>query len=269
MLLCFIVAKPQLSFPVLNQTKMSEEEKERLMQRLYAESVDIIYKFQELFSATSASLIERKVSIKELSSHLVCLDALAPTYKDSKLPVLRHKLPEIQETDAFHDAMQIISAYCSFFNYRLLEHIIDKLGTKQDKQNLAKYQQEFAEYAKRKIFECPSEVGNISDEGCTNMFVTLDESYNNCTLSSLHLFIDNLKKCLKLSPDVVIKLCRIEVGSIKLMFQIPCLVQPELFPLDKEQEEAIAQLGVLRLSCGLFSFDSHQNKVYYTSLPLQ
>ena len=234
------VAKPRLSFPILDQKKMSQEEKEHLIQRLYAESVDIIFKFQDLFSATSASLIARNVSMRDLASHLVCLDALAPTYKDSKFPVLRHKLRAIKEikSDAFHDAMQIISGYCSFFNYRILEHIIDKLGTKQDKQNLAKYKREFAEYAKRKIFECPSEVGCISDEGCANIFVTLDESYDNCTLSSLHLFIDNVKKIFNFPPGVEIKLCRIETGSIKLMFQIPYFIPATLFPLSQEQEKS-------------------------------
>ena len=69
--------------------------------------------------------------------------------------------------------MLVIGDYCWFFNSQMLECIIDKLGTKQDKKNLIRYKEEFNEYAKRHVFECPSEVGKVNEEGHINMFVTL------------------------------------------------------------------------------------------------
>ena len=253
-----MAAKPHLTFPILNQKEMSQEEKEHLQQRLYAESVDMIYKFQELFTSTIASLKARDISVREISNHLRCLGALTPAYKDSKLPVFRHKLPQIQEAKDVDDVMATVNDYCSFFNYGMLEHIINKLGAEKDRLNLVSYKEEFTKYAERKVFECPSEVGEMSEEGHANMFVTLDESYNNCTVSSLHLFKSKLTKILNISSDVVLKLCRIEVGSIKLTFQIPHFVQQAIFPLTSEQESALAGLGIVLLSCG----DYHFYKVY-------
>ena len=87
------------------------------------------------------------------------------------------------------DAMLVIvSKYCSFFNYRIIEFIINKLGMEQDKENLSKYKEEFAEYGRRHIFECPSEVDERSDH-CADMFVALDKNYDNCTVSNLDLFV--------------------------------------------------------------------------------
>ena len=247
-----IVDKPRLTFPLLDQVvEISKEEKERLKQRLYSESEDMMYKFQELFSATIKSLKERNVTVKELSNHIGCLVAIKPVYQDSKLGQLRCELPKAETID---DVMSIVREYSSFFNYRMLKNIIDHVGGEEDRKNLAIYLQEFAEYAKRKVYECPSEVGQISEAGRSNMFVTLDESYDNYTVSSLKNFERELAKILNISSDVVVVLCRIAPGSLQLTFQIPLEIQKTIFPLSSEEEVALTKLGVARLSCGEYCF---------------
>ena len=150
--------------------------------------------------------------------------------------------------------MSIVREYSSFFNYQMLENIINHLGGEEDRQNLATYLQEFTEYAKRKVYECPCEVGQLSEVRRSNMFVTLDKSYDNCTISSLKNFERELAKILNVSSDVVVVLCRIAPGSLQLIFQIPLSVQKAVFPLSSEQEVALSQLGVLHLSCGDYQF---------------
>jgi hypothetical protein len=253
-----VVEKPRLTFPLLDQiVEISEEEKERLKQRLYRESEDIIYKFQELFSATIKSLKERKVAVKEILNHIRCLGPIKPVYQGSKLGQLQYELPKVETID---DVMSIVSQYSSFFNYRMLKNIIDHVGGEVDKKNLATYLQEFAEYAKRKVYECPREVGQINEDGRSNMIVTLDESYNNCTVSCLKNFERELANILKVSSDVVI-LCRIAPGSLQLIFQIPLSIQKDIFPLSSEQEVALTKLGVVQLSCGEYHF-TNDSEVY-------
>ena len=232
--------------------KMSREDKEYLKQRLYSESVEIMYKFQELFSATIKSLKERKVTVKELLNHIRCLGALEPVYENSKLGCLRH---ELRETESIDDVMSVVSEYSSFFNYHMIENIINHLGGEKDRNNLANYLQDFTEYvSKRRVFECPSEVGTLNESGRSNMFVTLDKSYDNCTVSSLKTFEKELGKILKVPSDVVVILCRIAPGSLRLIFQIPLFVQKAVFPLSSEQEVALTKLGVVQLSCGEYHF---------------
>ena len=232
--------------------KISKEKKERLKQRLYYESKDMIHKFQKLFSATIESLKKRKVTVKRLLNHVRCLVALEPVQEKSKLGKFEC---EIRDTNlkTIDDVMAVVGEYSSFFSYEILQNIIDHVGGKKDRENLATYLQEFAEYAKRKVYECPCEVGQLNETGQSNVFVTLDKSYDTFTFSCLKDFERELAKILNVS---VVVLCRIAPGSFQLIFQIPLSIQKTIFPLSSEQERALAKLGVAQLSCGEYSFNN-------------
>ena len=248
-------------FISLNPEKLSQEEKELLHQRLYADSEDMMYKFQDLFSATTDSLKERKVPVTMLTQHLGLLGSIKPTFKDSGIPPLRHQLRGLTNAETVDAVMSVVSDYCSFFNYRMLEHILNKFGTECDKERLEKYKEEFALYGERHVFHCPPVVGEMSTEGHANLFVTLDDSFDGCTVNHLRSFIGNLQKLLGLPSDAVLKLCRIESGSIKLIFQLLHFFQQEIFPLSSEKESELACLGVAHLSCGDYQFTAKDDKV--------
>ena len=239
---------------------MAEDEKERLHQRLFAESESMEDKFQELFKMTRMSLVQRKISVGDLLEHLDCLGSVKPLYKGSELPVLGCQLPELRKMESVDNAMSVISSYCSFFNYRIIKCIIDNLGTEQDAKNLEKYEEEFSTYAKRHVFECPAELGEMSDINHANMFVTLDATYDSYTVSHLYAFVSNLQRILKV-PAVSIRLCRIGAGSLKLIFQLPHLVQQDIFPLSSHQKAELACLGVMDLSCGDYQFSIQETMV--------
>ena len=116
----------------------------------------------------------------------------------------------------------------------------------QDRKNLEKYREEFDKYAERHVFECPAEVGTVS-EGLANMFVTLDETFNSCTVRGLDLFVENLRKTLKISTGAVFKLTHVAPGSLKLTFQLPYSLLQDIFPLSSEQEPALNGMGVVNL----------------------
>ena len=253
-------SKPHLSFPLLDLKNMDPEEKEMLHQRLFAESEDMTYKFQQLFYETRKSLVVRRISVDDLLEYLDCLGSVKPNFQGSDLPVLGCQLPELRKTESVNKAMSVISSYCSFFNYRIVEEIINNLGTERDKTNLKNYQEEFSVYAQRHIFECPSELGEMSEIGHANMFVTLDATYESYTVSHLYAFVSNLQRVLKV-PAVSLRLCRIGPGSLKMIFQLPHSVQQVIFPLSSEQEEALSGLGVVQLSCGDYQFTRHETEV--------
>ena len=261
---CAPSKKPRLSFPLLNLKKMSPDEKERLHQQLYAESDNMRYKFQGLFNSTRKSLVNRKISVEDLLKHLDCLGSIQPSIKGSELPVLGCQLPELRNLESVEKAMFVISRYCSFFNYHFVEEIIDNLGSEQDKANLKKFKEDFSEYAKRHIFECPAELGEMSEIGHANMIVTLDATYESISISHLYAFVGNLQRVLKISP-ISLRLCRIGGGSLKLILQLPLSLQQAIFPLSSEQEAALASLGVEQLSCGDYRFTRQETEVTYST----
>ena len=252
--------KHSFTFPLLNLKEMSKDEKERLHQRLFAESERMEDRFQELFKATRMSLVERKITVGELLKHLDCLGSIKPLYKGSELLVFGCQLPRLRETENVDNAMSVISSYCSFFNYRIVECIIENLGTDQDKTNLKEYKEEFCVYAQRHVFECPAEVGEIDDEAHANMFVTLDATYDSYAVSHLYAFVSNLQRVLKI-PAMSLRLCRIGPGSLKLTFQLPLSIQKATFPLSGDQEAVLTILGVMLLSCDDYLFSRQANEV--------
>ena len=246
--------KTRFTFRCLNLKSLTKAEKEQLHQKLYTESEDMMYKFQDLFSLTTDSLKLRGIQAKELARHLQCLGHVKPTVKDSGEPVLGRQVSEMKKMESVDDAMSIVNNYCSFFNYRMLEHIINKLGTERDKENLAEYKEAFAKYGERHVFECPSEVGKMNTEGHANMFVTLDDLFDNCNVNHLQSFVGNLQKALGLSSDAGLILYRIESGSLKLIFQLSHSLLQAIFPLSEKKEAELAALGVVELSCGDYQF---------------
>ena len=236
---------------------MSREKQNSLHQKLYVESVEMMEKFQNLFSDVTKSLKDRAVSKDSILLHLKLLGSIKPVYEDPPLPVLRRQLHDLKKAKDTDEVMLGIEDYCSFFNFQLIEQIVEKLGTDVDKLNLSKYKDDFKWYALRKVFECPSEVGSMNEEGMIKLFVTLDETYDNCTVSHLQLFIGKLQKILDV-PSVLI-LHRIESGSIKLTFLLFYDQYLRMtFPLSDELIEALLLEGVVYLSCEDYTFSKVQ-----------
>ena len=144
--------------------------------------------------------------------------------------------------------------YFSFFNYHILEHIIMVCGTKEDKDNLQRYIKDFDQYAKRRVFECQPQFGPESETDHADVFVKVDSQFESYTVIEVERFHCHLSKTLQVSCQGVLRLCRVEKGCFWLKFQLPSFVQQKIFPLSREQERALAQERVIRLTCGQYQF---------------
>ena len=237
---------------------LTPEKKLQLQEQVSSGSQDMKFQFQDLFASTRASLRQRNVPVAELIEHLDCLGSIKPTYKDTNLPALRQQLPKLENAKTADDIMSVIKNYCSFFNYRMVEHIINKFGTEKDKDSLTCYKEEFKTYAECCVISCPMEVCTTEDDNHSKMFVVIDDSFENCTPSHLHIFIGHIRKVLKLSSQTVLNLYNIDPGSIKLTFGMSTLVQRLTFPLSCQQEYELESLGVMQLSCEGYKYISQK-----------
>ena len=150
--------------------------------------------------------------------------------------------------------MWVIRDYFSFFNYRVIEHIVNGLGTPQDRVELQNYKNDFRQYSKRRIYECPPVFGPISDTDHAFLDLKVDSAYEQFTVEELENFQYRLSKLFGVSPQSVLRLCRAEEECLQLIFQVPSFVQQEIFPLSSEQERALTAEGVIRLTCGDYQF---------------
>lgn len=239
---------------------MGEEDKEKLGLTLYEDSIEIISNFHHLSSATLKSFQHSQISSKDIAFTLTVQKAAEDVNEDLECLQLRKLLPGLRNIEDMEHVMWEISSYCSYFNFHMLERIIDRLGAEKDKANLTRYKEGLCKYGERDLSRCPSRVGTMKEEGFANMFVTLDEVHSNCTLNQLQGLSTKLQTIFNIS-NVELRLCYIFPDSINLMFQIPLSIQSAIFPLSSEQQEALVNLGFSQLSCGDYQVDKNGDQV--------
>ena len=242
------------SFPYLKVSGLTPEQQERLRIRLCVESEDIVLKFGHLHSRVYESLCQRNVPVDKLVAHLLSLGVFDPVYKGSQKPALQIFFQELQTAGSIEKVLYIIKDYVSFFNYHVIEHIVNELGTDHDRAELQNYEKEFDQYSKRRVYECPPEYGSKSDADHADFVVKVDSVYDDFTVKELKKFQYRLSRILHVSPQSVLRLCRVEEGCLQLIFQVSSFVQQEIFPLSSKQEDALAVEGVIRLTCGDYQF---------------
>ena len=186
-------------FPYLKESGLTPEQQEGLSIRLCVESEDIVHKFWHLHSTVYESLRQRNVPVDRLVVHLLSLGAFDPVTKDSQKPVLQ-TFQQLQKAGSIEDVLLAIKDYFSFFNYHVIEHIVDKLGTEHDKSELQNYKKAFDEYSKRRIYECPPVYGPMSNSDHINLVLKLDSVYKKFTVKELKKFEYRLSRIFCVLP---------------------------------------------------------------------
>ena len=242
------------SFPYLDLSRLTPEQQRELRGRLRAESKGINMKFQYLVSTTLTSLKKQQLTVSDFLPHLMTFGTDEPVLKHSQAPVFDERLNDLQKAGELSEVFMGLKDYMSFFNYHLIEHIINVLGTEEDKAELKKYKLKFQQYAQRRVYECPPQFGPVSKLGHADIFVKIDSRYENYTLAEIEDFGQELSDLLGVSSKGVLRLCWVQKGCFQLTFQIPSFLKKEIFPLSREQERTLAAEGVIRLTCGKYQF---------------
>jgi len=242
------------SFPYLDPSEVTPEQQQVLRRRLRTESKRINMQFQYLVSTTLISLEKQQVTVRRFLPHLMTFGADEPVLKDSQAPVFDQRLSDLEKAGDLLEVFMGLKDYMSFFNYHLIEHIINVLGTEEVKAELKKYKTNFQEYAKHRVYECPPQFGPVSKVGHADIFVKIDSRYENYTLAEIEDFSQELSDLLGVSSQGVLRLCWVQKGCFQLTFQIPSFLKKEIFPLSREQERGLAAKGVIRLTCGKYQF---------------
>ena len=244
----------------LSESGFSAGECERREQKNRARSMLILSKYEALFTKFQKSLEEREIPVRKLAKHLLGFQAFDQAYAcDSNQILFAEEYEMLSKAEDLDEALLIVRKYSSFFSYQILKQLILNLGTENDKEELLKYENAFQEYAKSRLYECPSKFG--SDTNQAKVFITLDKAYKNCSLNHLLLLTRNLSEIFHVSVTGVLRLYSIGNGSIKLVFLIPHFVERYIFPLSTEQIQALREIQVIKISSGEFVYSVNQQEV--------
>ena len=250
-----------MTFPVMNKTSLSEER----MTELAAESIALDRKFNRLVSGVVKSFDRKKIPPSDILHSVMAMNSFVPVFKGERRPIAHQLKKELEKAESISDMVYKMKDYFSFFDFDIVENVIDCCGTDYDKLELRNYKAEFDSYLARRIYELPSKLANHGELGQATVVVKLDSEYEECNAVHLKLFENKLADILHLSKGVL-RLCDIVSGCFELTFQVPSFIAEAIFPLSEAQETELAANHVLRLSCGDYHWPRQDCQVGNTLL---
>ena len=243
-------------FPYLHIEHLSSVERQQLQHKLMDAFTNVVCAFAKLSQCTCQSLVNRGVSVEQLSVCLVSLKPYPEVYRRESVFDCH-----IRETIGLSKSIEsmwcnVVSRFISFFGYRILEVIVDTLGSDDDKHRLEEYKDHFKTFAQQSVFTCSPNVCECGGQEYaygSKVVVKYDEG-DHChlektyTLSHLQRFLRMIGQVLAIS-EVALHTCRIDEGCIQLSCKIPKFLVQEVFPLALDQREALFDAGVMSITC--------------------
>lgn len=236
---------PLQPFPCINTSGLSSDERSALSERLLQESLMIRLEFTSLVSATEASFLQRDVT-----STMICNEL-----KSSNL--LHYKT--VAGFESVGAAMGCLGDYWGVSEHSILEHLLLKLGTHEDCEGLEKYHQDLAEFARRRLFECPvgmfgASLGEAEIALTVKRLDTKTILYDTA-LNQVQIFSAILKKQMDIdSSELRLMSYQRDGNSLELQFGLLASLADTVFPFSSEKKEKLVSLGVWLLSCGDYTF---------------
>ena len=247
-------------FPYLDVGKMNKRQKFLLQCRLLEDSTNIMSKFGDLIHYTILSLkANPEVTVKILSARVASLSAYNPVLAHK--PLLRDHLEEIGRCTTVNEVFFVLQKYYmySFFNYGVIQRIINWFPTPDDERRLKEYTNDFKEFCKRRTFECPPDIFGHICENKSILVAKIEDNWDpqeetqGKVLDWVFQLQNSLAKILQVETETLY-ICRIDKGCVELLFTVPSFVEEDIFPLSVEQERALAGIEVAKLTCGSYTF---------------
>ena len=260
---------------------LDPDDKIDLEARLLNEAETIGQDFALLCCKARDSLIERGITPQDLAYVLLDLMVYKPS-TNSSIPMLKEKEETLMKAQSVHETFNALRPHMSFFNYEILQFLIEGKGSDGDKVALDTYLRHFMEFCKRHVFEVPfTKYSNGHQAECHKMkqrlHVKVTEHFKaafliknttdsapsstsgesqtkNVCSSNLGINLEDAKniqrklaKILNLNPSSLF-LDTISEGSIILTFLLPVCVS--LTGLDHNPEIAFLSSNGILILCG-------------------
>ena len=235
-----------LSFPYLDTSNLNSNERMDLIQKLSSDYTKILKKFATLQNATSESLDKRNISAEKIAN---CALSLA-LYKSNDVPrpLLEDEQDRFEEAKTIDKIFMLLRKYklMSYFDYGILEHIIEIHGTEDDKRKLKEYVDEFRKFCQRRVVEVPSVISECTSS-TRKIFKVLITADMSTTLSDIKAAERKIADILGLAHSEL-TLHEITPGSLVLTLSIPIQIADKIFALQASQLSQLKVNGFTILS---------------------
>ena len=242
-------AKQRVSlFPYLNLSGLTADERFLLESKLLDDTKRMIHLYADTELSIITSLEKRGVSLSSLKNFV---------------ENLVRNLSSNDDTERLHKSKDIYNIFFSlfpfksFFNYEILEKIVKKFGSEEERCLMKEYISQFTEFCKCSVFEVPPNIFHDSDAKPGDRVFSAKLTKEG--LVSLGDVVAARRKIADiLDIDVVaLQLCSITEGCVCLTFLIPGHIYKKIFPLSQSQESTLSELHMKVIND---SEDEHSNR---------
>ena len=135
---------------------LDPEDKIDLEARLLTDAEAIGEKFAHLCSMARDSFEQRGITPQMLTDALLDLTVYKPGSSCCDIiPLLNEEGGTLMRAQSVRETFHALRPHMSFFNYEILQFLIERKGSKDDKVALATFLRDFIEFCKRHVFEVP------------------------------------------------------------------------------------------------------------------
>ncbi len=222
-------------FPHLNTVSLSSEQVDELLGKLFHETMEIRFKFASLVTNLKMSLIHNKVGLEKVKD-------------EAKYFGSCHR-EAIAAVDTAERAVGVMNESWNFCEFSMLEHMMMKFGSNEDRAELQAYKENLAEFSQRKVYECPEGIfGGSAKED--EVILMLKKNCANSIIPDVALSdVQNL--CLELRKEISVDDCNMrlvstgmEKQSLVLTFGITSSVLQRVSSLLEDYREKLISLGI-------------------------
>ena len=146
--------------------KLSSEDKADLEAQLILDADSMRKKFASLLVSVVSSFKHQGIKPRLLASTILALTE----YDDYSIgkPLLEKDKDALMRAQTIDDIFDVLRPHMTFFNYELLEFLIEEVGSPNDNRKLQHFLQEFRRFCRRSVFEIPPNVLGHSTEKVVN-----------------------------------------------------------------------------------------------------
>ena len=212
-------------FPYLDSDNLGQNERRHLEAKLRRETTAIVTEFANLTKHMRKSLIDQNLHPKEIISSVL---GIAPS-KSSTCPIL--ETLHVESVTSIYDVIIHLqqNSYISFFNYHIVEYLINEYGTDEDKAELYKYITHFQDFCRRSVFEVPQHIHGQPPKDSTQLAIKII-SKNQFSLGDAKNVQIKVAEVLGLQNCASLPLFETSKGCVMLIFALPKLIMELIKP---------------------------------------
>ena len=211
----------------------------------------IVKAFAHLVTDTSKSFAQNpKVRLGEVVLWLRQMEVYMSLTNPS---VPLSKTMDVDDSKDMQQLFKNLSKYWSWYNYDLIEDLIEKFGTEEDEKNLSMYRNEHYDlYLKNGLPKSQKSFsfGTRCQKHHKKLLMKVDKYWNTIPLGQIRELHHKIAEILKV-PSKVLYLSSVSKGCICLEFLVP---ESMAILLCASQEEALLAVGVFRMECGEYEW---------------